>query len=106
MTKSVDEVIREAMEQGKFEHLANKGKKLDLNDYFDTPENLRVGYSVLKSANFVPEEVEILNEIEALTKKMNMADDETEQKKLRKEIEQRRLKYNILVEHFKRHSRI
>ena len=106
MTKSIDEIIREAMEQGKFEHLANKGRKLDLNDYFDTPEGLRVGYSILKSANFVPEEVEMLNEIEALKKKLSTTNDETEQKKLRKEIEQRRLKYNILVEHFKRHSRI
>lgn len=106
MTKSIDEIIREAMEQGKFNDLANKGKKLDLNDYFDTPEDLRVGYSVLKGAEFVPEEVQILKEIGELKKKLETIAGETERIKLIKEIEHRQLKYNLLMDRFKRHTKI
>jgi len=106
MAKSIDEIIRKAMDDGKFKDLANKGKKLDLSDYFDTPEDLRVGYSVLKNADFVPEEVLMLKEIEALKEKLDTLSDETQRGKLLKEIENRRLKYNLLMDRFKRHSKI
>jgi hypothetical protein len=101
MTKSVDEIIREAMERGKFNDLPNKGKKLDLDDYFNTPEDLRLGYSILKSADFVPEEVQLLQEIEALREKLAALKAEDERKQVLKEIEFRRLKYNLLVDRFK-----
>jgi len=106
MAKSIDEIIREAIEDGKFKDLANKGTKLDLSDYFDAPEDLRVGYSVLKNADFVPEEVLMLKEIEALKEKLDTLSDETQRGKLLKGIENRRLKYNLLMDRFKRHSKI
>jgi hypothetical protein len=59
--------IREAMEQGEFDNLPGAGKPLaGLDSYFATPENVRLGYSVLKNSGFVPEEVEIRREIESL----------------------------------------
>ena len=42
------------------EHLT--GEKLDLSDYFATPEDIRLGYSILKNANFTPLEVQLLGE--------------------------------------------
>ena len=106
MTKSVDEIIRDAIEQGKFKDLTNKGKKLDLDDYFNTPEELRLEYSILKNADFVPEEVQMLQEIGALQEKLTTATAEAERKKLREEIEQRRLRYNLLIERFKRRGSV
>ncbi len=106
MTKSVDEIIREAIEQGKFNNLPNQGKKLDLSNYFDTPEDLRIGYSVLKSGDYVPEEVLILKEIGELKEQLGITHDEAQKKKLLKAIQQKQLAYNLLIERFKRHSKI
>ena len=98
MTKSADEAIRAAMERGDFNNLSNKGKKLDLDDYFNTPEDLRLEFSVLKNADYVPEEVQLLKEIGELQEKLAQISGETERKKVLKEIEGRRLKYNLLME--------
>jgi hypothetical protein len=58
--------IREAMEAGEFDRLPNAGAPIDLDGYFSIPAHLRMAYSVLKSANCLPEEVVLLNEIAAL----------------------------------------
>jgi len=61
--------IREAIEEGKFDNLPNAGRPLDLDEYFQTPAEWRLAYSILKSAKCLPEEVELLNEIAALERK-------------------------------------
>lgn len=58
--------IREAMEQGLFDNLEGAGRPLDLEEYFSMPEDLRMAYSILKSAHCVPAEVELLNEVSRL----------------------------------------
>jgi hypothetical protein len=98
MPTSSDEAIRAAMERGDFDNLPNKGKKLDLDDYFNTPEDLRLGFSVLKNADYVPEEVQLLKEIGELQEKLANISKEDERKSLQKEIESRRLKYNLLMD--------
>ena len=64
--KIAEEKIREALAKGEFDNLEGKGKPLDHSAYFAAPTDVRLGYSMLKSNGFVPEEVEILKEIEAL----------------------------------------
>jgi hypothetical protein len=98
MPKSSDEAIRAAMERGDFDNLPNKGKKLNLDDYFNTPEDLRLGFSVLKNADYVPEEVQLLKEIGELQEKLATLKGEDERKSLLKEIEGKRLKYNLLMD--------
>lgn len=68
--KSIEEKIRQAIAAGEFDNLEGAGKPLDLNNYFNTPEDVRMGYSILKSNNFVPEEVEMMREIGALKEKI------------------------------------
>ena len=58
--------IREAMEQGVFENLPGAGKPLDLEEYFNTPEDRRMAFSILKNANCPPPEVELLKEVARL----------------------------------------
>ena len=101
MTKSTEEIIREAMQRGEFDNLKNKGQPLNLDAYFDTPEELRMAYSILKNADVVPLEVQMLREIEALQEKQKQSKSDEERKKLQNEIEDRRLKYNLMVERFK-----
>jgi hypothetical protein len=102
MTRSIDEILREAIERGEFQNLPGQGKKLDLDDYFNTPEDLRLGYGLLKSNDFVPEEVQMLKEIEELQEKLKHTDSGAERDLLKKEIESRRLKYNLLLDRFHR----
>ncbi len=99
--KGVDSSIEEAMKRGDFDNLPGKGKPLRLDEYFDTPEELRVGYSMLKSAGFVPEEAELLKEIGALKEKLAQTRDEGERKQLQRQINDRQLKYNLQVERFR-----
>ena len=66
-----EERIQEAMGRGEFENLAGMGEPLrGLEGYFATPEHLRVGYSMLKSSGFVPEEVSLRKEIELLRERV------------------------------------
>ena len=61
--RAIEEKIRRSIEAGHFDNLEGHGKPLDLTAYFNTPEDLRLAYSLLKSNEFVPEEVEMLKEI-------------------------------------------
>ena len=54
----VEEQIERAAAEGYFDNAEGKGQPLDLKGYFETPVELRLGYSILKSASFVPEPIE------------------------------------------------
>jgi hypothetical protein len=71
--------IRAAVEQGEFENLPGAGKPLDLEEYFSAPEELRMAFSILKNANCVPAEVELLNEVSRLQRAIASADVEQKQ---------------------------
>ncbi|MEJ5224407.1 MAG: DUF1992 domain-containing protein [Anaerolineales bacterium] len=99
--KGVESSIEEAMKRGDFDNLPGKGKPLRLDDYFDTPEELRVGYSVIKNAGFMPEEAELLKEIGLLKEQLASIFDEEARKRLLRQINDRQLKYDLLVERFR-----
>ena len=92
--KFIDEQISKAIKAGEFDNLSGKGKPLDLRAYFETPEELRLAYSVLKSNDFAPQEVEVLKEIDALKKRLASCTDEEEKDRLRKEISEKKLAFD------------
>jgi len=102
MEKFVEELVRRAIEAGEFDDLPGKGKPIDLRAYFETPEDLRMAYSILKANNFVPEEVEMLKEIEALKKHLESVSDEEQRSALKKEITEKTYAFNMLIEKGKR----
>ena len=69
--KSADKKIKEAIANGEFDNIRGKGQPLDLDAYFATPEHLRMGYSILKSAGIIPGELELLKQIEGLKKSLD-----------------------------------
>ena len=101
----IDEKIRAAMAAGEFDNLRGAGKPLDLTAYFATPEDLRVAYSLLKSAGFVPEEAELLKAIESLKAKLATCKSDAEKASLQQAIDDQTLKFNLLVERYKRRPR-
>ncbi|HMZ07213.1 MAG TPA: DUF1992 domain-containing protein, partial [Anaerolineales bacterium] len=68
--KAVEAIIKEAQERGDFDNLKGKGQPLDLDAYFETPEDLRLAYSALKNAGIISPEVELLQEVAALREKL------------------------------------
>lgn len=58
-----------AIKDGLLDDLPNLGERINLEEYFATPEDLRIAYSILKNANCLPEDVELRNEIAALRRR-------------------------------------
>lgn len=99
--KHIDKMIQAAIERGEFKDLEGEGKPLDLDAYFATPEDVRMGYSVLKSNNIVPEEVDRLKEIGELREKLKTCSDE-ERPRIAKLLRDRELAFVMILERNKR----
>ena len=65
--------IREAMAAGEFDNLPNAGSRIDLEGYFSLPAHLRMAWSVLKSADCLPVEVLLLNDVARLVREVAQA---------------------------------
>ena len=104
LDKTVEGIIKEAQVRGEFDLNNNpkKGKPLELSTYFETPEHLRLAYKILKDSGYIPEEIDLKKEIGKLEEKLKRMLDTKERKKLRKEIELKTLKLNLIVESYKR----
>jgi hypothetical protein len=100
--KFVESIIQEAMARGEFENLPGKGKPLDLTEYFNTPEDVRVAQAMLKNAGMVPVEIELLQDIAAYKELLEAATDKNEKDQLLKTLGEKRLQFNLLVERRKR----
>lgn len=100
--KLIDKMIKEAMAKGEFDNLPGSGQPVDLSDYFATPEDVRLGHKMLKDANIIPEELELLREAEALKAELANCATEEEKRKVRKMIDEKLLKYNLLKERYNR----
>ena len=99
--KHIDKLISEAIARGEFDHLEGEGKPIDLDAYFATPADLRVGYSVLKSSKFLPEEVDRLKEIGELRERLKTCS-EDERPVVEKRLRERELALAIILERNKR----
>lgn len=98
---NIDQMIRDAMARGEFDNLKGKGKPLDLDAYFSTPENIRMAFSILKSNDFVPEEVEMMKEIAALKEELGATSDSLKRGDLARTLHKKQLALTIALE---RHS--
>jgi hypothetical protein len=97
--------IREAIAQGHFANLPGAGRPLNLEEYFSTPEEVRMAYSILKNANCAPAEVELLNEVSRLERAVAQAADVTARESLQRELTNHRTRLAILFEHRSRGER-
>jgi hypothetical protein len=101
----VEAIIQEAIARGEFEDLPGKGKPINLTDYFNTPEDVRVAQAMLKSADILPTEVEILQEIVSLKELISSSSDELHKAKYRKSLEDKQLQFNLLIERMRHRGR-
>jgi hypothetical protein len=100
--RGIEELLKDAIDRGEFDNLTGKGQPLDLNAYFDAPEDLRMGYAMLKGSGFIPEEALLLKEIAALREELRSCTDESRRNELSKAIREKNLSYSLLMERFRK----
>lgn len=96
--KIVEEKIREAQQKGELDNLPGQGKPLNLDDLSGIPEDLRAGYSILKNAGVIPEEMELKKEILSLQDLIDACHDDDERTRLRQKLTEKTLRFNSLME--------
>ena len=94
----MEQKIREAQEAGEFDRLEGRGRPVDLEAYFSTPEELRAGYAVLKNAGVLPEEAAVLRELNEVRARLEACRDRKERERLGRAAADLRLKYDLLAE--------
>ena len=100
--RNADEKIKEAIARGEFDNLPGKGKPLDLDAYFATPEDLRMAYSLLKNADIVPEEMELLKQIEGLKKSLDSCTSQIEKKAIQRQLSEKITNFNMRLERYRK----
>ncbi len=75
-----EERIKKAIEEGEFDQLKGRGKPLKQDDLSHVPEDLRMGYRLLKNSGFLPEELQINKELVTLRDLIKSCDSESEKK--------------------------
>ena|SRR5215831_2269603 len=90
--------IREAVAQGDFENLPGAGKPLNLEEYFSTPEDLRLAFSILKNANCAPAEVELMKEVSRLEQAIAAASDPATKREFHRTLADRRTELAMALE--------
>lgn len=101
LSTHIDNMIKAAIERGEFKNLEGEGKPINLDDYFATPEDVRMGYSVLKSNHILPEEVDRLTEIAELREQLKTCS-EQDRTKVATLLRDRELALSMILEHHKR----
>lgn len=90
--------ILEAMAKGEFDDLPGRGEPLKLaDDLAGVPAELRMAYRILKNAGFIPPEVELQRELVSLRELVDAAEDDMERRRLRREMEQRRIRLALML---------
>lgn len=91
-----EEKIREAQRTGAFDNLPGKGKPLQLEDTSWVPEDLRIGYHILKNAHVLPPEAELRKDIHTLEDLLKHVEDEGERRALAKSIQLKIIRLDLL----------
>jgi DnaJ-like protein len=101
----VEAMIKEAMERGEFDNLPGKGKPIDLTEYFELPEDVRLAHSMLKNAGMTSREVDLLKEIAELRQLHGALLDEKKKKEIEQKIQQKQVEFSLMMEAQKRQRR-
>ncbi|HWP45114.1 MAG TPA: DUF1992 domain-containing protein [Blastocatellia bacterium] len=102
LEKFIEDQIGKAIERGEFDNLPGRGKPLDLDWYFSIPEDLRAGYSVLRNNRVIPQEAQLLKDIEELRCQLEQCRDGEGRRRINKAINEKTAAFQILMERQKR----
>jgi hypothetical protein len=91
--------IREAMDQGFFDHSPYRGRRVDLEESESIAPELRMAFKVLKDAGCLPPEVELRREVASLSELLDTIAEGPERQRIRRELFDRRLRLELLRRH-------
>ena len=94
----VEQRIRNAQRDGKFDQLPGEGRPLQLEDDSGVPEDLRLAYKILKNADYLPPELAEKKEIRQMEDMLARLPDEEAKYRLIKKINYKIMKLNIVRE--------
>jgi len=100
--KAIEEIIKKAQKRGEFDNLPGRGKPIDLSEYFETPEDIRVAQSVLKNAGMAPREVDLLKEIARLRELLIRVVDQKKKQNIQKQIQEKQIEFSLMLERQKK----
>ncbi len=85
--------LTESAASGELASASGYGKPLKLDDgYAQTPEELRLGFKMLKEAGFVPPEVELMQQIAALREAAEQEPDLRQRERMHQRLQSMELK--------------
>lgn len=90
--------ILEAIKDGVLDDLALRGQPIPREDLSGVPEELRMGYKILKNAGYLPEELQVRKEVLALQDMLNACTSAEEEQEVRRKLTLRRLHFEMLME--------
>jgi Domain of unknown function (DUF1992) len=90
--------IREAIARGDLNDLPGSGKRLELENLSQVPEDLRAGYLLLKNAGVLPEEMQVRKEMVTLEALLDACADAEERTRLRKDLNWKMIRFHVLME--------
>jgi hypothetical protein len=99
-----EQKIREAISRGELDNLSLKGRPIPVEDLSDVPEDLRMGYKILKNAGILPEELQLNREILTLSDLLKSCRDPGEEQVLRKKLTAKKLHFDLLMERNRRNT--
>ena len=102
MSYSVDKLIEEWLAENECEELPGKGKPLNLDEYFSWPEDLRLGFSLLKNSGHLPEEVEQLREIKRLEEELRTCPDANLRTRMKRRLREKQVQLSLRLEQSRR----
>ncbi|HET6872493.1 MAG TPA: DnaJ family domain-containing protein [Sporolactobacillaceae bacterium] len=93
-----EDKIKTAIKKGELDNLPGKGKPLQLDDLAGVPEDLRMGYRLLKNAGFFDEEAKLGRDIMHLTESLKSITNPEDQKRIRDEISEKRTRFEKVMD--------
>ncbi|MGG3455289.1 DnaJ family domain-containing protein [Paenibacillus rhizolycopersici] len=93
-----EQKIAEAMARGEFDDLPGKGKPLKVEDLSGVPEDLRMAYKLMKNAGYVPEEIQLQQEMVRLADLLAACEEGPEKQALKKQLSEQRLRLKLLAD--------
>lgn len=78
------------------------GTPVNLDAYFATPPDVRMAFSMLKGVELVPEELELLKEINRLTEEAESTTDESRRAALRLKVSELHAIYDMKMQSYRR----
>ncbi|MEJ2469522.1 MAG: DUF1992 domain-containing protein [Desulfuromonadales bacterium] len=90
--------IQEAIQAGQLDDLALRGQPIPREDLSGVPETLRMAYKILKNSGFLPEELQLQQEILTLRDLLATCEKTDVQQSTRKRLTLRQLQLDMLME--------